>query len=396
MQFEGNAVRVTQKKVEEIARQLDTSVAKVLAVVAVEARGRGFAGKTGLTIQALFERHKFYAELAKKGDKVKLAKAVSLGLASKKRGGYPKTLEGVIAKVKSAMAIDEDAALRSTSWGMGQIMGFNCRDVGYATAREMVEAFLTGEDAQIQAMADFIVHNGLDDELRRGDWRGFARGYNGPSFEENDYDGKLAAKHAALAKKFPEGLADTIPQDADIVRMGQKGPLVRELQQLLTKKGFPVGEIDEDFGGKTKRAVRLFQLDQGLEGTGRVDQETWNRLHAARDEVQPEARQEATEKDLERKSPVVRQGLSIRRWALWAIGLVTGGKGLDESGALDGADGLVQGMGKVQQVVEAAKPLVLFAKENLWLVAVVALGVVCVAAHRVVSARVADYREGRA
>lgn len=394
MQFEGNAVQVTQKKVEGIARQLDTSVAKVLAVVAVEARGRGFGGRSGTTIQALFERHKFYSELAKKGDKVKLAKAVAAGLANKKPGGYPKSLDKVIDQVRRAMAIDEDAALRATSWGMGQVMGFNCRDVGYATAREMVEAFLTGEDAQIQAMADFIVHNGLDDELRRGDWKGFARGYNGKDFERNDYDGKLAAKHAALARRFPEG-AEPV-QDADIVRMGQKGPLVRELQELLVRKGFPVGDVDADFGGKTKKAVRLFQLDQGLPGTGRVDQETWNRLHAAKDEVQPEARQGATAKDLEKKSPVVKQGLSIRRWALWAIGLVTGGKGLDESGALDGADQLVQGMGKLKEVVEAAKPLLLFAKENLWLVAIVALGVVGVAAHKVVSARVADYREGRA
>jgi hypothetical protein len=38
------------------------------------------------------------------------------------------------------------------------------------------------------------------DDLRRGDWRGFAKGYNGPAYEQNDYHNKLA--RAAANSKF--------------------------------------------------------------------------------------------------------------------------------------------------------------------------------------------------
>lgn len=391
----GSWEKLSQNKVEEIARQLDTSKAKVLTVVAVEARGRGFAGVGGTLIQALFERHKFHSELSKKGDKAKLAKAVALGLANKKPGGYPKTLEAVHEQIRKACAIDEDCALRATSWGMGQVMGFNCRDVGYSTASDMVEEFLTGEDAQIQAMADFIVHNHLDDELQRGDWKGFARGYNGPDYERNDYDGKLASKHASLAKKYPEGAIGMVSHDSDLVRMGQRGELVGELQRLLNAKGFSVGAVDKDFGTKTKKAVRLFQLDQGLEGTGRVDQETWNRLHAAPDEVQPDARAEASASDIKANSSIVRNGLTVRNVAVSTIGVVGGAKGAEETGLLEQADKLTEGMGKVNSVVEASRPLVQFAEEHTSLVLIIVLGVVALIASKIVSARVRDYREGR-
>ncbi|MCP1548506.1 MULTISPECIES: N-acetylmuramidase domain-containing protein [Methylorubrum] len=46
-------------------------------------------------------------------------------------------------------------------------------------------------------MVRFIVTNGLDDELRRHDWAGFARSYNGASYAKHGYHNKLAA---ALAK----------------------------------------------------------------------------------------------------------------------------------------------------------------------------------------------------
>lgn len=392
-----NPGKLSPAKVGEIARQLQTTVAKVRAVVTVEARGTGFAGQSGTMLQALFERHKFHSELSRRGEKIKLAKAIALGLANRKPGGYPKTLEGVHDQVRRAAAIDEDAALRATSWGMGQVMGFNCADVGYESARAMVDAFLTGEDAQIQAMADFIEHNRLDDELRRGDWKGFARGYNGKDYERNDYDGKLARAHARLAKQHPEGIEGIIhaAADADIVAMGSKGELVGELQRLLNAKGFPVGRVDRDFGTKTRKAVRLFQLDQGLEGTGRVDQETWNRLRAAPDEEQPESRAEATASDLKADSSIVRNGLAVRNVAVTTIGVVGGAKGAEETGLLDEAEKLTQGMGQVNSMLEAAQPIVRFAEAHTSLVLLIALGVVALVASRIVSARVRDHREGR-
>jgi hypothetical protein len=64
------------------------------------------------------------------------------------------------------------------------------------------------------------------------------------------------------------------------LKKGGNGHDVRDLQQLLTERGYPVG-IDGDFGAETYRAVRAFQsqnLDQHgqpLVVDGQVGQLTW-------------------------------------------------------------------------------------------------------------------------
>ncbi len=64
----------------------------------------------------------------------------------------------------------------------------------------MVTAFLDDEEKHLDAMVSFIIANQLDDDLRRHDWRGFARVYNGPSYEANGYHTKMAAAYAKWAK----------------------------------------------------------------------------------------------------------------------------------------------------------------------------------------------------
>ena len=64
----------------------------------------------------------------------------------------------------------------------------------------MVEKFKQDEEEHLLAMVRFIISAGLDDELRRHDWVGFARGYNGPGFAKNGYDKKLAASFAKWQK----------------------------------------------------------------------------------------------------------------------------------------------------------------------------------------------------
>ena len=65
-----------------------------------------------------------------------------------------------------------------------------------------------------------------------------------------------------------------------IIKKGDRGPKVRELQRLLVKRGYPV-DIDGDFGPQTYRAVRAFQsqnLDQHgqpLVVDGKVGPLTW-------------------------------------------------------------------------------------------------------------------------
>lgn len=65
----------------------------------------------------------------------------------------------------------------------------------------------------------------------------------------------------------------TAPADSSPVHL-----TVREAQQLLLDKGYDPGVVDGISGPRTANALRQFQRDEGLVGTGRLDQETMNAL----------------------------------------------------------------------------------------------------------------------
>jgi peptidoglycan hydrolase-like protein with peptidoglycan-binding domain len=55
---------------------------------------------------------------------------------------------------------------------------------------------------------------------------------------------------------------------------------VLEAQKLLDQLGFNIGEPDGTLGTKTKNAIRLFQLQSGLEVTGEVTPELLDAMRA--------------------------------------------------------------------------------------------------------------------
>lgn len=185
VRFTGAGRRLKDIDLPRIGAQIGVGEDELHAVMDVEARGAGFDGQGRLAM--LFEPHVFYREL---GPGANRDRAVAQGLAYQRWGAraYPKDS---YPRLLAAIRIDEEAALRSASWGLPQMMGFNAEMIGYPTARAMVEAFAEGEDVQLQGMVDYIVAAGLDDELRRHDWAGFARGYNGPSYRTHGYHTKL-------------------------------------------------------------------------------------------------------------------------------------------------------------------------------------------------------------
>lgn len=197
MNFTGAAKRIDDVDLPRIGAEIGVGEDEIHAVLDVETRGGGFDGKG--RPKMLFEPHIFYRQL---GPGSKRDKAVSAGLAySKWKRNYP---NDSYPRLSDAMAIDEAAALRSASWGLGQIMGFNHGLAGYDTAAEMVTDFTKDEENHLSAMVKFISSAGLDDELRAHDWAGFARGYNGSGYAANSYDIKLAA-----AFKKWQGIRDT-------------------------------------------------------------------------------------------------------------------------------------------------------------------------------------------
>ncbi|MGU3417633.1 N-acetylmuramidase family protein [Methylobacterium sp. D54C] len=204
--FKGRAVRLADLDLPAAGHLIGVGEDELHAVLEVETAGGGF-DKQGRT-KMLFEPHVLYRNLVG-SDR---ARAVQLGIAYEKwrAGNYP---ADSYPRLVAALAINETAALKAASWGLGQILGENFVAAGYDSPQQMVVAFVEGgESEQLQAMVRFIKANRLDDELRTHNWAAFARGYNGPSYAQHGYHTKLAAAFAKWAK-----IKDTPwspPQDA--------------------------------------------------------------------------------------------------------------------------------------------------------------------------------------
>lgn len=234
----GAAEPLTIEGLRAASNRIGTSAAALLAVMEVEARGCGFNRDRSLV--ALYERHVFHRETDGVFDKV------APNLSSPISGGYGPAGPAQHEKIQQAMDLDETAALRSASWGLGQIMGFNARLVGYEDAPAMIRAFADSEDEQVMAIAEYIVRRGLADELRRRDWRGFAFGYNGPKYAVHHYHEKIAAAFQKHDR----------PRSVDI-------PL-RAKQVRLMFAGLYSGAIDGIDGPRT-RAALIAAARQGVE-----------------------------------------------------------------------------------------------------------------------------------
>lgn len=193
IQFAGRAKRLDDIDLPRIGATIGIGEDEIHAVMEVEASGSGF--DTQGRVKALYEPHKAYA-LSSGAVRAQL---VSAGLAYPKWGTKPYPKDSY-PRILAGCAIDETVALLSTSWGLGQVMGFNHAAAGYASPQAMVAAFADDEEHHLEAMIRFIITNGLDDEIRRHDWAGFARGYNGSGYAKNQYDVKLRAAFAKWQK----------------------------------------------------------------------------------------------------------------------------------------------------------------------------------------------------
>ena len=187
MNFVGNGARLRDEDLPRIGYMIGVGEDEIHAFLDVETLGGGW-DKRGRP-KALFEPHVFFRNLSG----TKRASAVSSGLAYASWGQKPYPTDSY-PRIIAAMQIDETAALKATSWGIGQVLGENYVAAGYDNPQAMVRAFVEkGEAEQLEAAIRFIKFNRLDDELRAHNWAGFARGYNGSRYAEHGYHTKLAA-----------------------------------------------------------------------------------------------------------------------------------------------------------------------------------------------------------
>lgn len=184
--YKGAARRLKDKDIPRIGKLIGVGEDEVHAIMEVESSGGGYDSQG--RVKALYEPHLAY-RYSSGSVRDKLVRA---NLAYPKWGERPYPKDSY-PRILMAAEIDETVAIKATSWGLGQILGANFKAAGYSTPQAMVSAFAESESYQLQGMINFIKANGLADEVKRHDWAGLAKGYNGPGYAKNHYDTKLAA-----------------------------------------------------------------------------------------------------------------------------------------------------------------------------------------------------------
>lgn len=198
----------------QLAQEFGIEPELIQAVMEVESAGSGFftdwEGKQRIKIQ--FEPHWFVKLLKREGFSARYTRS--------KRGSYKvyvsevfilenrveRQLEEWDAFIK-ATRVSKEIAHLSTSWGLGQVMGFNYKLAGFDKVTDMVDAFEESELNQARGMMMFIKNKGLIKYLKEKDYGRFAYFYNGSGYKKYNYDERIKSAYKRLiGNNYGKGL----------------------------------------------------------------------------------------------------------------------------------------------------------------------------------------------
>ncbi len=157
------------------AATLGVPIEVIRAVAITETQGSAFY--PGMKPKVLFERHYFhrFTDGAYDGS--------NPGISNAKKGGWglQSAQEG---RLNEAVALDEEAAYKSASYGAFQLMGDKFTKCGYSSAKDFASAMMTGgEDEHLEAFVSYIKSDQrLMKALENKDWAKFAKFYNGSDY----------------------------------------------------------------------------------------------------------------------------------------------------------------------------------------------------------------------
>ena len=152
---------LTENDILELAKEFGIDQAAIKAVKEVESRGNGFL-PSGRPI-ILFEGHVFWKQLTLKGKNPKdyVMNNYDILYPTWDRSHY-KGGEKEYDRLNRAIAIDREAALKSASFGLFQIMGFNHKLAGFVTVEAYVADQQIDEKNQLRAFANFIKNTNIE------------------------------------------------------------------------------------------------------------------------------------------------------------------------------------------------------------------------------------------
>ncbi|MBE8232278.1 MAG: DUF3380 domain-containing protein [Endozoicomonadaceae bacterium] len=182
---------LTKAYIKHKAEQEGIDIAIVKTVLKVESIGAGFYSSGHPKV--LFEGHQFWKQLNQQGSNPALLQDNNNDILYPKwtTTFYTGSGQGEYERLKRAKIINEDAALKATSWGMFQMMGSNAKACGFDDVKSFITSLSAGENRQLDAFFAFLHHEDLFQSLKNKDWATFASRYNGVKFRSKEYDQKL-------------------------------------------------------------------------------------------------------------------------------------------------------------------------------------------------------------
>lgn len=174
------------------SEQAGIDPASILALTEIESNGRYYHWVNDRQEPAIrFEGHYFDRRLSDTTRKLARNAGISSPVAGKICNPTSQTQRWEL--LQRAMKFNQKAALESTSWGIGQVMGAHWQWLNYNSIDHFVKTARSGLKGQVELMLRFIIKADLIETLSKHDWSTFARRYNGPNFTKNQYDLKLEA-----------------------------------------------------------------------------------------------------------------------------------------------------------------------------------------------------------
>ena len=173
--------KLTDAQILHLAKINGYEYAALKAVIEVESNGNGFASEGRLTIQFETSWFKRTAKDWRKHEQQMMW--VNNGVENQTNEYKAFT---------SAFKFSPAAAMKATSIGLMQVMGFHYALLGFKTVGEMWDYAKVSEANQVDLGIRFIKSNKkLDNALKNKDWATFAFYYNGSEYRKYNYDKRL-------------------------------------------------------------------------------------------------------------------------------------------------------------------------------------------------------------
>ena len=147
--------KITSRQIQDQAKNLGIETACFRAVIEVECKNSGF-NQDGTPV-ILFERHVMRQRLIANG-KADVAYRMMRerpDLCNTTLGGYG-LYSAQHGRLNVAAQYDRTSALESASWGLGQVMGYHWKSLGYSSLQSFINAMYRDEASQLDAMCRYI------------------------------------------------------------------------------------------------------------------------------------------------------------------------------------------------------------------------------------------------